>query len=317
MTSNKKSFIQIYNKYKWFIWLAGIIVIIVFSIFNYYTTIPSIEWTGYLHERNGFLFGTSEIIQWNKSQISIQFKSLDLEKRQATVTVIASTFLQNRTEYEDGYFVLQIPYDITNVDVEVLAYNPEDHGGYVEVNNETKGLTFIIVRVPKEENKIIFEKTHHTINFTFTIIDAFWRHEHYKYEVQSTFAISFHETLDDIDDLKDVIEYFRYPDGRLLYFNLFYSRFDLEAPELGYDVMNFIPQPNLIYYNEGRQWYRWNITAISSAIMPSSSVKIIVENRQTRINDSIFTTVLWTMGGIFVAKLIDDLPTLSNLRKDE
>jgi hypothetical protein len=78
------------NQFKWVIVL--LVVVIAYGA-NYFCTIPTLEWTGHSIERTGFLFGSSETIQSNKSQILIQLQSLDIENREANVNVIAYPFV--------------------------------------------------------------------------------------------------------------------------------------------------------------------------------------------------------------------------------
>jgi len=242
------------------------------------------------YEPKGFIFGTSEIFFQEDASIYMIFDSFELDKNKANVTIHINYICQNRSSYSTAFFILQVPYSVDNVEIVTGAWYPAFFGGNTTIITPFEGLSYIIIRIPKENQT--FGKSAY-MRFQFTINNAFWKHGYYTYEFQLTFSNEFHDSINDIYLLKGMIII-----DRLFFFKSKVTRLSIERPEMPYSILELTPQSDEIGYWLGKTWYVWDIKSRSSPHLISSSVVVEIEDEDAKFKYETRHSATWFLFGL-------------------
>lgn len=246
-----------------------------------------------------FAFSTSEELLSNISEFQMYIKHLDLENGKANCTIIAYPYLRNVTELDSVYYVLQVPFRISNLEVVYGVGSPSIYQG----DNATYrigNMTYIFVKIPKGEF-VGFKRPPESIlqlEYNFIIDSAFRQIDGSSYEFVLTFGSGFENSFDEINYPEDDVPYFY----RLYFFNV--SRAFLEVERTNkYYYSQLLPSANPI----GTSYY-WDIEELSTT-KDSNSVIVDVSNLDTKAKFDLRYSITWLLLGIgipmFVSSIIE------------
>ena len=153
----------------------------------------------------GFVFQTTEMIDYNQSEFKIAFSEIDCENGTLSCEIIITPLLNKSSEYNSAFFLLQIPFEASNIEVQYPLREPEFFGGYT-LENKSDNLTYVMFSVPK--GNVTYNSRVKSINYNFTINSAFNRLNGYTYEIPITFEGGLNNASNEFQYLKDYRFYY-------------------------------------------------------------------------------------------------------------
>lgn len=97
----------------------------------------------------GFLFGSSEKLLENNSSIFVEVHSFDYEENKAEVAMHIHYICTNSSDSECAFFVLQVPFELSKLEIQTAATYPEVFGGNTTVERISQDLSYVVVQIPK------------------------------------------------------------------------------------------------------------------------------------------------------------------------
>ncbi len=263
------------------------------------------------YDPKGFIFGTSEYLFQEDTTILMSISSLKMDVKKANVIADVHYICRNSSGYSTSFFIFQVPYSVDNVKVVTGAWYPEFFGGNTTVITPFKGLSYIIIQIPKQNqtfDKLVYMRFNFTIDNAFRGIEgywnyvSFWKCKYYTYEFQLTFSNNFHYSIDNLDLLRGMKLI-----DRQFFFKSKETRLNIERPDFPYMLTDFIPIPDEMGYWDNKTWFRWDVKSISSPRLKSCSVLIQIENNSEKVMFGNLGSATWFLFGLGIPIVFSSL----------
>lgn len=243
----------------------------------------------------GFLFKTSENLTSSRSGFKIFFTNINCEKGTADCKIIANPFLIDFSNYTSAFFLLQIPFNISNVQVEYLAGEPAVFGGNSSTDS-AGNMSYIFVSLPKNQNHVRehFEDAgHFTLTYTFTVESAFAKINSYTYEFPITWGGGINNAYQEFDYLKRILPDLHWD---FYFFNATNAPLYVER-SAKYYYSQVLPRLDRIEVVENRTSYYWDLEQIG-AKGRESSIIIEIMNLSAKNRHELSYSLVWLLFGI-------------------
>lgn len=258
----------------------------------------------------GFVFKTSENLNSSESTINIAFSDIDCENGKANCSVSINPYISNTSEHDSAFFLLQVPFIISNLHVNYLAAEPTVFGG----NNLTEtgdNMTCIYIWIPKEKIKSVdrFDSRKNFVEYDFTIESGFIQINQYTYEFPITWSGSLNDAFEDRGYSEDKVYFY----SKLHFFKanrafLYFERISK------YYYSKLLPNCDRIGVWWGNTSYQWDLKPISGT-GGESSIIIELTNLSTKSKIDLRYSILLLQLGIGVPTVLTS--TIEIIRNEE
>lgn len=255
---------------------------------------------------SGFVFGTSENLTQERTNIQLVLKDIDCSKKEINATVSLNvvcqewdktSFLYNSTSI---FFQLQVPSEINDLTVTYQAgIDPKYFGGTFSYNNNVSAnhISTITLELPKE-NFTFKENTR--VSFNFKMVDAFSTINSYTYELDIPFSSGFDSYAENeiqyTQSTFSTVSIYRWLQSAELYV-------EKPAVENNYIVTQIMPEPYGINYYLNQTRYHWNVKLLSTSF--GTDVIILTVEDVTAKNDiENYQTWGWFLVGLGIPTII-------------
>jgi hypothetical protein len=197
----------------------------------------------------------------NQSEILIDISDFQ-NHRDANVSIVVNVVNLNTSESDTISYLLQVPFNVSNVEVDYWAWFPSLYGGSFDVIY-SQNMSFILVNVPKANVSFGLWRN---IGFRFRVDSLLSRTNRYNFEGIFTFSNSFYFFADDINEIQAFVN-----SGDTLYYFLT-RRAILNIEDPVYYLTEMLIPPDNVGYWDGKTWYRYDLQSRSSSAMESISI---------------------------------------------
>lgn len=263
------------------------ILIILFSLNEVIFITESLD-----KDYRGFILGTSEYVSNEESSIYIHISEFNWENSEVTVSLDINILCRNKSDNNNIHYLLQVPYNITDINIQYHAKEPLFYGGNIEHKYfSEENISYLLITVPKINaslGKLVY------IRISFKLKDVVTKLSEYKHKLIFTFDNDFNDALYEVENIQ--------PFGRVIdrcfYFELKSGIINIEKSDI-YDVANIEPIPDVVAYWDSTSWYRWNLAEYSSPRFQSTSIIIEYTNEKIRIKTEENERLTWFFYGAF------------------
>ena len=248
----------------------------------------------------GFIFTSSENLTSSLSEFKLIITNVDCKNDATICKIIVDPFLIDASEYTSAYFLLQIPYNISNVEVYYLAGKPEDFNGTKSINSGN--VSYISVDLPK--NCLRFGNAGAlTLVYIFTVESksAFSTINQYTYEFPIIWGGSLNKASEDTDYVKNDIKLY----WELHFFNISTAFLHVER-STKYYYSQIRPPADRITVWENHTTYYWNLEPIS-AQGGESSLIIEITDLSTKDRIDLRRSIVWLTLGIGIPLVVSSI----------
>jgi hypothetical protein len=253
----------------------------------------------YDEDYRGFIFGTSEYISYEETSIYIHIKDFDWLENTMEVQLDINIKVMNKTKDENIYYLLQVPYGISDLEIQYHAQTPSGYNGTYESHYlEEQDISYVLIKIPKSSiilDKIIYIKPTFKLNNVIKSINE------YKYTQSFNFDNDFNDALKNESEL---IKISRNLD-RCFYFQLKEATLNIEKSD-SYKIDNVEPNPDVVGSWDGKTWYRWNLKNYSSGRFQSAAIVIEFINEELQ-EQNLF---LWERNWLIIGLAASIIPAL-------
>ena len=238
----------------------------------------------------GFVFKSTEMIDLNQSEFKLAFSEINCENGTIECEIIMTPFLNKSSEYSSAFFLLQIPYHASNIDVIFLTKNPEYFGGNTSIQI-IDNLTYVMFNISKEDNFVEYNLRGKPIFYNFMIESPFNQLDWYTFELPITWGGSLHNASKELDYLEQYDFYYS-----LHIFGTQRSFLNVEKSQ-EYYYSTALPTFDQIGVWRNFTSYYWDLKSISPR-GSESSIILELTNLETKNKIDLRYSVVWFLLGI-------------------
>lgn len=222
----------------------------------------------------GYVFGTSEKLIQENTDFRIFLENLECKqgtvKARIALNIVCQELEKTNLFYNETsmFFLLQVPYKISNVTVDYYARTPEFYGGSVDFKffNESN-VSLVIVEIPRKNGNFTFGESRN-FAFYFEMENVFSQTSYYTYELDATFTNYFDRSIRRDDSLYNIVTATTTTVFRMLRDAELY----IAQPDMNYTLTQIMPNPHGIHYYSNNRQYSWDLKAISTSFGSDSVV---------------------------------------------
>jgi hypothetical protein len=256
-------------KIAYFTLVTGIISLFVALIAYPYPILVSEP--GYYRDPQGFLFFTSENIDSNREgSVNIIIENLTWQERRAFAELWIEMPVSLKQPNGSAYFVLQVLYETSSVNVRINDWSVEHFGGKTTTilypaNANSHDNSYILVEIPRKNVTGL-------MNFyvTFRWNNMLWRRTYTEYSLVIPFSAVYPSFIDSLG----LPEETRNGNGILIFDYTSETKLSIERPE-GVTFAETVPTADHYGLSYDKLWYTWDIKSKCNWTKYSSTAVIM------------------------------------------